>query len=377
VRWVAPDYHGLVDPLTHSLVGAALTRTSLGRTTGLAGAALIVGANLPDIDVVSLFLGSDTGYAFRRGWTHGPLGILLLPPLWTALLVLYDRRRRRRGTSGLPAPAGRLLALTYVGCLTHPLLDWLNTYGVRLLMPFDGSWYYGDTLFIIDPWLWLILGGAAYLGSDRRGVPWGWALLATVCSAVVFAAGGAVPSAAKVTFVAGVGAIALMRQPAGSGASVRTATVGLALAVTYVAAMKASTLATIPTIRAELQEAGIVDVRRMMIGAVPANPFRRNVVVETATSYHRGRFRWLPSPTFAVDRTGIDRPPDSPLVRAAFEAPSVRGFLGWARFPFVRVEETPGGHIVHILDARYAGPNARGFGTTSVELDTELRPRTP
>ena len=373
----APDYHGTVDPLTHSLVGAAMARTSLGRTTGLAGAALIVGANLPDIDVVSLFLGSDTGYAFRRGWTHGPLAILVLPPLWTALLLLYDRRRRRRGDSGREAAAGRLLALTYLGCLTHPLLDWLNTYGVRLLMPFDGSWYYGDTLFIVDPWLWLILGAAAFLGSDRRGMPWGWALLAVACSAVVFAAGGAVPGAAKVAFVAGVGAIALLRQRTGGGAWVRTATIGLALAVTYIAAMKASTLATIPTIRAELQAAGITDVRRMMIGAVPANPFRRNIVVETATSYHHGRFRWLPSPTFVFDRAGIDHPPDTEVVRAAFEAPAVRGFVGWARFPFVRVEETPGGHTVHILDARYARRNSRGFGSTSVDLDAELRPRPP
>ena len=34
--------------------------------------------------------------------------------------------------------------------LGQPLLDWLNTYGVRFLMPFDGTWFYGDALFIID-----------------------------------------------------------------------------------------------------------------------------------------------------------------------------------------------------------------------------------
>ena len=44
--------------------------------------------------------------------------------------------------------------------LTHPVLDWLNNYGIRLLMPFSPRWFYGDAVFIIDPWLWLALGGA-------------------------------------------------------------------------------------------------------------------------------------------------------------------------------------------------------------------------
>ena len=59
------------------------------------------------------------------------------------------------------------LLLSYLGVLTHVALDWLNTYGVRLLMPFDRRWFYGDTLFIIDPWLWLALGGGVWLA--RRG----------------------------------------------------------------------------------------------------------------------------------------------------------------------------------------------------------------
>ena len=48
-----------MDPLTHTLVGATLTRTRLGRTTPLAAAALIVGANLPDVDILSFFGGRE------------------------------------------------------------------------------------------------------------------------------------------------------------------------------------------------------------------------------------------------------------------------------------------------------------------------------
>ncbi len=30
-------------------------------------------------------------------------------------------------------------------------MDWLNSYGVRLLMPFSNRWFYGDALYIVDP----------------------------------------------------------------------------------------------------------------------------------------------------------------------------------------------------------------------------------
>ena len=61
-----------------------------------------------------------------------------------------------------------LLLLSYVGVLSHVALDLLNTYGVRLLMPFDRRWFYGDALFIIDPWLWLALGAGVWL-ARRHG----------------------------------------------------------------------------------------------------------------------------------------------------------------------------------------------------------------
>ena len=41
-----------MDNLTHSLVGAAFGQMGLKKKTGLAVPALILGANLPDIDAV-------------------------------------------------------------------------------------------------------------------------------------------------------------------------------------------------------------------------------------------------------------------------------------------------------------------------------------
>ena len=64
----------------------------------------------------------------------------------------------------------QILLLAFLGVATHPLLDLLNTYGVRLLVPFSDRWLYGDTLFIADPWVWLMLGvGVAWSWRRRRG----------------------------------------------------------------------------------------------------------------------------------------------------------------------------------------------------------------
>ena len=86
-----------------------------------------------------------------------------MPPLLAALLWLFDRWQVGRGVafkSGLPMRPGRLLGLAYAGALTHPLLDLLTTYSVQLLSPFSAAWFHADALFIIDIWIWLLLGGA-------------------------------------------------------------------------------------------------------------------------------------------------------------------------------------------------------------------------
>src|SRR5687767_6498536 len=156
-----------MDPLTHTLVGANLAATRLGATTRLAGAALVIGANLPDVDAILYFTGhTDLALDFRRGWTHGVLALVVLPFLLTATLLLYDRLRpdlQRR------ADPRWLLALSALSIATHPALDWLNTYGMRWLMPFRGTWFYGDSVYIMDPWIWLILGVGWLAG--RRASP--------------------------------------------------------------------------------------------------------------------------------------------------------------------------------------------------------------
>src|SRR5262245_35026299 len=145
-----------MDPIAHTFLGGTLAATGLRRATPLATAALLIGANVADVDVVTSFAGNYAALAHRRGWTHGVLALAVLPFVVTGLLLLWDRARAGRPGHS-PARAGPLLGLVTLGLLSHPTLDWLNNYGMRWLMPFDGRWFYGDALFIVDPWVWLVL----------------------------------------------------------------------------------------------------------------------------------------------------------------------------------------------------------------------------
>ena len=167
-----------MDNLTHSLVGALLGQAGLKKKTGLAMPALIIGANLPDVDAACFFwLEGQEHLGFRRGITHGPPALILLPLILAGLLYGWDRWQAKRGKrpeGRLPVRFGWLYALSFIGCLTHPALDWLNVYGIRLLEPFSSRWFYGDTLFIIDVWLWALMGFATWfsLRREKRGGNW-------------------------------------------------------------------------------------------------------------------------------------------------------------------------------------------------------------
>tara|TARA_R110000796_G_scaffold14011_23_gene45817 strand:- start:7366 stop:8358 length:993 start_codon:yes stop_codon:yes gene_type:complete len=186
-----------LDNLTHSLAGAVLGQMGLKTKTGLGMATLIIAANIPDIDAVATLLDGVQHLAIRRGITHGPIAMLVLPLLLTGIMIWFDRWQTKRGkrpVDRLPIHKGWLLALAYIGCLSHPALDWLNSYGIRLLEPFSSQWFYGDSIFIIDIWIWVALIAGVWLSRRREkkgGGAWqrpAWISFATVC-AYIFANG--------------------------------------------------------------------------------------------------------------------------------------------------------------------------------------------
>jgi inner membrane protein len=307
-----------MDPITHTLVGASLAQTGLKKRTALGTATLIIGANAPDIDALAYFWGSETAVWFRRGLTHGILSLFVLPLVLTAVILIWDRLTRQfaaaRG-SGRARPR-QVLLLATIAIATHPLLDFLNSYGMRWLAPFSWTWFYGDTLFIIDPWVWAVLAAGLWLA--RKGGRW--------------------PK------------------------------LGLAVAAFYAATMGLSNLAARSLVGRALADQGVA-VERMMVAPLAVTPFTRWVVVQDSAGYSAGLFNWLPRPGIDLQELPFDVVPGGPIARAGMLEPAAQRFLSWARFPYHVVQRQADVYLVLIGDARYTLDPESSWAATRVVVE--------
>ena len=362
-----------MDPLAHTLAGATLAETRLKDLTPLSGPALILGANAPDIDAVTMFIDRDLSLWFRRGWTHGVLAMIVLPLALTLLLLLVDKliaRLRGREPSARAAP---LLGLSALAVISHPLLDWLNTYGVRLLMPFDGTWFYGDALFIIDPWIWLLLGTSVVLAhsASRVGVS-AWVALGAATSLLITSFDGAA-LLVRLLWCFGVVAIICLRLGGRWQRRIpRIANLTLVATILYIAAMVATSQLAERQVTAWLAERDAAPIE-VMAGPAPGNPFRRDIVAADEVNYHFLELNWLSSESIRFTHPSIERGREGPVTEAALAAPQVKGLNTWKRFPAYRVQPTENGFRVSISDVRFARRVGSGLGSAVVELDRDLR----
>ena len=298
-----------MDNVCHTLVGAAIGESGLKRVSRFGAAALMISANIPDLDVL-VFATDTPSVSFRRGWTHGITAQIALPIVMTAAFWLLQRRRPARNADSPPFRAGWLLLLSYAGVYSHVFLDYLNNYGVRLLAPFDWRWFYGDAVFIVDPWLWLVLGVGVWFARQRRS-----------------------PMAARVA---------------------------LAIVSIYVAGMLTSAHAARAEVSAQWRGAHGAYPQALMVGPRLVTPATRDVIVDAGNHYESGTFTWPSRLVLSPDR--IPKNDDRPEVAAAREAPNIRAFLVWSRFPFWTIEAAEGGTRVTVTDARLM---ARGFFSAS------------
>jgi inner membrane protein len=237
---------------------------------------------------------------------------------------------RRLGRAALPSTVvpRQVLLLAGLSVLTHPMLDTLNTYGVRWLMPFSPRWFYGDTLFIIDPWLWIVLGiGFVLSGATQRTRRLG-------------------------------------QRPS------RPARAALALAGAYIIVMAVMGWIARGVATRELTALTGEPVDALMVGPAPLTPMVRSVVAAQGSVYRTVEFRWLRRPH--LDRSSIQTyprgEPADPAVERARKTELGRRFLSWARFPVFQSEAIHGGGtVVHMIDLRYTrGPT--GFGSVTVPV---------
>lgn len=356
-----------MDPVTHTLVGASLASTALGRKTALATPALIIGANLPDIDVLSYALGGDQALAFRRGWTHGVLALAVLPLVLAATLWLIGRlQRRKRGS--LPLDRRWLIALSFLAVWSHPGLDWLNTYGMRWLMPFRATWFYGDSTFIVDPWLWLILAGALLLIRKHSGPK----LLAWLLPAglLLLALGRSGPQYVPllVLVFALLMTAHLWRAPQTLEQRQRIAALGLTTGLVFISLQISIHAATVDRVIAELERRGLGTVDELMVGPKPANPLHWDVVVGDGDSYRFGTYAWTSEPALTLSAVELPALRSSPLWAEIQRSGQLEGYLDWIRFPWFEVEERGEDRLVHVMDARYRRSRASGFGGNTFRL---------
>ena len=307
-----------MDNLCHTLAGAACARAGLTRPARFAAVTSMLAANLPDVDVL-VFATDIPSVAFRRGWTHGILAQAVLPALLAAVMLVVARSSRQAHD---PPPAlAPLLVLSYLGVLSHVFMDLLNNYGVRLLMPFSGRWFYGDALFIVDPWLWILLGAGVVLGTRGR----------------------------------------LRRTRA---ADPRGSRLCLVAAIVYILAMVGSARAARAVVAGEWQDARGAKPAALMVGPVLLDPFRKTVIVDAGDDYQRGEFTWLSRQT--VFSPPVKKNAGHPATAAARHDPRVAGLLVWSRFPFWEIETVPAGTRVTVRDMRFAAFRGGGFTATTV-----------
>jgi len=272
----------------------------------------MISANIPDVDVL-VFATGMPWIEFRRGWTHGIFAQIAVPVVLTGAVLLFDRFKRSGEADGRAFHLGWTLVLALVGVYTHVFLDYLNNYGVRLLTPINWQWFYGDAIFIVDPWMWLMMAVGIWLASS-------WA------------------------------------RP-------RPAQIALIIMSGYIAAMLISGRMARATVVDAWTRTHGSEPHALMVGPVPLWPFSRQVIVDAGDHYEYGTFSW-PRAAVTLAPEKIPKNNDLPQIAAARRDNNIRAFLVWARFPFWTVESTPAGVQVTVSDMRFAGRN--GFAASTI-----------
>jgi len=370
-----------MDNLTHSLVGLVAAKAGLERLSPMATTVCVLAANAPDLDIVTTLGGKWFYLHNHRGITHSIVGTLtlalLIPALFYAGDLILARIRKRE-----PRVKFRgLLIASLILSASHPLMDWTNNYGLRPLLPWNGQWFYGDLVFIVDPWIWLALGGAAFLLASKR--LWQaslWAALALIVTGLVLFlplqnAGLLHPNIFRVLWIAVIfGLIIVQRTKLVRRWGSSIAALALSLVIVYwggLAIAHRSALSQAQTIAQQLSTQNGETLNRIAAMPTLADPFRWQCVAETDRSGYRFFISLTGNDGSMSELKRFEKPQGKEaeaMARASLDE-RARIFLDFARFPAARVDgDCLSGLLVQFADLRYTEPSATQRGTFSLNV---------
>jgi inner membrane protein len=321
------------------LAGACIARAGLNRKSALATLTVIVAAEAPDLDVLARLKGPVPGFIHDRGFTHSFVGVALVAAAVVCFMYVIWRFRGREGQDLAPR-WWVVFGLSYLAGLSHILLDFTDSYGVRPYWPFSGRWYSWDIVYIADPVVTMVLLGGL--------------LLSVLAS--------------------------LMNEEFGRARKTPHGRLGAAMALIGVV--------VIWGIRDHEHRRALHALEaRQYEGAGPIhasafplwwNPYLWTGVVETARSVTAVRVNSRSQDLDPQVETQIRyKPAETPATLAAKSSSVGRAYMDWARFPITETEalESSGrGYVVRFKDLRfeYPGRRVRYAPSADVRLNQDL-----
>jgi inner membrane protein len=276
-----------MDNVTHSLAGLLLAESAVRvrawrtgaepvpRMRIVAALSSMIAANLPDADLLYTGVGADrlTYMLHHRGYTHTVVAAILGAVLLWGVAWLALRWRASPPTAR--GDARWLLALLLVSTLSHLVLDWTNSYGVHPFWPFDDRWRYGDAVFIVEPWFWVVAVPALVAASVNRVARVLLSLVLLIGLVLAWRVDLVTRGAAIALTLGAVGSIVLARVLR-AGARVAIA-VSAWIAVTLAMAIGAASAraATVNAVRAADPGAQLLDV---VVTPLPSNAVCADVI---------------------------------------------------------------------------------------------------
>lgn len=272
----------------------------------------VVSSNMPDLDIVYRFEGAAKYFAEHRGYSHSVAGIPVEALGLAGVVYLFSRKN-----------FGWIYLIALLGGLGHMILDLLNPYGTYALLPFSDKRYALDLVFIVDPFVWLIL------------------IVSLVWGRVKFNLRKVTAMAVLVVF----GGYALLRLGAHELAG-------------------AKLLAHSPAPAAEK----VVDY-----GIYP-DPLRFwywGYVLETKTNFYRGELSLLGTEKPSAARYA--KVEENEYAQAAKRSYMTQVFLGFARFPYLSFAPVGENVIVRWDDLRYTAPGETNFFSARVLVSPDKK----